>query len=274
MKLPVWKKVWPVVLLILGGGAAVETPLARADERLFTYSYEAEVLPKKRWEFEQWFTQRYGKQSGDFARFDFREEIEYGLLDKLTTALYLNFKSEYASHVGDSDETENKFEFDGFSSEWKYQILNPNKEFIGLLAYFETTYSGEELELEEKIILQKNLGEKIVLVANFITEEEWKFENDDSEKEFALEFTSGASYKLNKNWSVGVEVRNHNVFPDYETPEETAWFVGPNVHYGTSRWWATLTVLPQVGGHPDTKDGLELEEHERIEVRLIAGINF
>ena len=268
------KKKFVLFGLVLGLLPFAGIPLAHADERLFTYSYEAEVLPKKRWEVEQWFTQRYGKQSGDFAAFDFREELEYGFLDKLTTALYLNFKSEYASHVGDSKETTNKFTFEGFSSEWKYQILNPNKDFIGLLAYFETTYSGEELELEEKIILQKNLGEKIVLVANIVSAEQWTFENDASEKAFELEFTSGAAYKLNKNWSVGVEVRNNNLYPDYATPEQTAWFVGPNVHYGNPRWWATLTVLPQVGGHPDTKDGFELEEHERIEVRLLAGINF
>jgi len=46
------------------------------------------------------------------------------------------------------------------------------------------------------------------------------------------------------------------------------------VHYGTSKWWATLTVLPQVSGRPDEEDGLNFSEHERIEVRLIAGINF
>jgi len=32
--------------------------------------------------------------------------------------------------------------------------------------------------------------------------------------------------------------------------------------------------LPQVAGRPDTRSGLNLDEHERIEVRLIAGINF
>jgi hypothetical protein len=46
------------------------------------------------------------------------------------------------------------------------------------------------------------------------------------------------------------------------------------VHYGSAKWWATLTVLPQVAGDPDTRWGLELDEHTRIEVRLIAGYNF
>src|SRR5438477_13207286 len=61
---------------------------------------------------------------------------------------------------------------------------------------------------------------------------------------------------------------------DFSHRVADAWFVGPNVHYARGKWWATLTVLPQVHGSPDTRDGLELEEHEKIEVRLIAGINF
>jgi len=54
---------------------------ARADERLFTYSYEAEVLPKGGVEFEQWLTHRRGKQDGVFAAWDFREELEFGLTE-------------------------------------------------------------------------------------------------------------------------------------------------------------------------------------------------
>jgi len=37
----------------------------RADERFFTYVYESEVLPKGRWEFEQWLTYRKGFPDGD-----------------------------------------------------------------------------------------------------------------------------------------------------------------------------------------------------------------
>ena len=61
---------------------------------------------------------------------------------------------------------------------------------------------------------------------------------------------------------------------DFGNRKANAWFVGPNVHYARGPWWATLTVLPQVHGSPETRDGLELEEHEKIEVRLLAGINF
>lgn len=247
---------------------------AVADERLFTYSYQADsVMPKGHWEFEQWLTLLAGKEDGEFYRWDFREEIEYGLTDRLTTALYLNFRDIHSDGVPGRDDEE-AFEFKGVSSEWKYMLLSPHLHPVGVLLYFETTYEGEELELEEKLVLQHNFGDRWVLVANIILEEEWEFESDQTEEEFALELTAGLSYRLNDRWAVGLEARNHREYPDYDEEEHSAWFLGPNLHYGSSRWWATLTVLPQIFGDPDTDDGLQLEEHERVEVRLIAGVNF
>src|SRR6266853_2858933 len=107
---------------------------ARADERLFTYTYEAEVLPKGAVEFEQWVTHSRGKQDGVLAAWDFREELEFGLTEKLTSALYLNFRNTHSEDVqGVVDQ--DKFEFKGVSSEWKYQLLNPNTKAVGVLAY-------------------------------------------------------------------------------------------------------------------------------------------
>jgi len=248
-------------------------PLARSDERLFTYTYEAEVLPKGALEFEQWLTHKAGKGDGVYARWDFREELEYGLTEKLTTAVYLNFRNTHSDGVpGRADE--DTFEFKGVSSEWKYQLLNPQTKLIGVLVYGEATYNGSEVELEEKLVLQRNFGEKWTLALNVTAEQEWEFEADETEEELTLEFTAGLAYRLTPNWAVGLEGRNHRVFPDFDSETASAWFVGPAIHYGKGKWWATLTVLPQVSGRPDTDSGLNLDEHERIEVRLITGYNF
>ena len=248
----------------------------RADERLFTYVQEAEVLPGGGLEFAQWLTHRRNKADGVFARWDFREELEYGLSDRMTAAGYLNFKSTHSEGVTGLA-NEDSFEFEGISTELKYQVLNPNIKPLGLLLYGEATYNGDEFELEEKLVLQKNFAEKWVAAFNVTLEQEWAFTSGDTEEELTLELTAGLAYKINSNWSVGLEGRNHRVFApglNFGNQEANAWFVGPNVHFARGRWWATLTVLPQVHGSPDTRDGLELEEHERIEVRLLAGINF
>ncbi len=244
-----------------------------ADERLFTYSYQAEVLPKGRAEFEQWITHSRGKEEGVFSRWEFREELEYGLTEKLTTALYLNGRSTHSDGVPGRDD-EDKFQFKGISSEWKYQLLNPYTQPVGLLAYGEVRYDGEEVELEEKLIFQKSFGEKWVLALNAAVEEEWAFESDETERELALEFSGGLSYRITPRWAIGLEALNRRFFGDYEGQLTDAYFVGPALHYGANRWWATLTVLPQVHGSPDTRSGLQLDEYARIEVRLIAGVNF
>ena len=257
----------------LAAAALLSAVLLRADERLFTYVQEAEVLPKGGREFEQWLTHRRGKQGGVFSAWDFREEMEFGLTEELTSALYLNFRNTHSAGVpGRVDE--DRFEFTGVSSEWKCQLSNPNMKPVGLLAYAEGTYEGDALELEEKLVLQRNFGESWVLALNATVEEEWEFEAAGTDRELSLELSGGISYRVTPHWALGLEGRNPRKFPDFDSEKSSAWFVGPALHYGSSTWWATLTVLPQVAGRPDTRSGLNLDEHERIEVRLIAGINF
>jgi uncharacterized protein DUF6662 len=263
---------------VLGGAALILAPGVQADERVFTYSYEAvSVLPKGGVEFEQWITYSGGKESGNFARWDLREELEFGITDRYTTALYLNFRDTHSDLTAAAGDEVDEFEFKGISSEHKFQLMNPHTKPLGMLAYGEVTTDGNELELEEKLIFQKFFGpeERWNAVFNVIAEQEWEYEADETGEESVLEFTAGVSYRLNRNWALGLEARHHRVYEGMYSDElANAWFVGPNVHYGTGKWWGTLTVLPQVAGDPDTRWGLELDEHTRIEVRLIAGYNF
>ncbi len=243
--------------------------LVQADERLFTYSYEADVLPEGGLELEQWTTLRAGREGGDYARWDFRTELEYGLTPRLTTALYLNFTDVYASPREGDDRLseENTFDFRGISSEWKWQLLNPFVDPLGVLLYGEATFDSEAIELEEKIVLQKNIADW-TFVFNAVAEQEWEFEHGETEREAKVEFTGGASYKLSPQWSVGIEARNVQEFADtlgWSDQAFSAWFVGPALHYGAPSWWATLSVLPQV-----TSDRV-LDDQERVEARLVVG---
>ena len=271
----------PIVAALIGcalSGVLTASP-ALADERFFTYSQDADVIPRGGWEFEQWVTLRKGYPGGDhqFDQYlwDFREEIEHGFTDKLSGALYLNFRQEQivAQEPGLADSS--KFSFKGVSAELKYQLLNPNTQPVGIALYFEPTYNGNEQELEYKLIFSKNIGDKWVLAANGVFEQEWEKEDGVTEKESVLEFTLGAAYRFTPNWSVGIEGRYHSVYEGSTLNEHlgTGWFLGPNIHYGTAKWWATFTVLPQISGHPS--DGhINTTEHQIYEARLIFGINF
>ncbi len=63
----------------------------RADERRFTYVYEPETLPAGVFEVENWVTLGAGRNTTvgqeNYQRWDFRQELEYGVTDWYTAAL-------------------------------------------------------------------------------------------------------------------------------------------------------------------------------------------
>lgn len=250
---------------------------AFADERLFGYSYEASVLPAEKFELEQYITNQNGKQDGDYSQWDLRTELEYGVTEKYMTALYLNLestRSEGVTGVEDEDGTE----FKGISWENVYQILNPNLDPVGLAAYLELTSDGLDYEIESKALLSKPITETLTLVLNATYEAEWERDDDKTAREGTLEFTTGASYKVSPHWALGLEARNKSAYPDglnLSGQEFNSWSAGPNIHYGNSKFWSTLTVLPQIWGNGDgAKSGRNLVHEESLETRLLFGVFF
>jgi hypothetical protein len=84
---------------------------------------------------------------------------------------------------------------------------------------------------------------------------------------------------LGKNWSLGLEFRNENILPEYNSWENSALFLGPVLGYRQERWWAAFTVMPQIYGwnNSASQDGdpnRELRDHEKLNCRLLIGINF
>lgn len=255
----------------------------RADERRFTYVYEPEVLPKGGFEFEQWVTLGTQRTRGgdvkedDFNRWDLREEFEFGVTDRYSVSLYLNARAESFRDFNQSPpENKSSFDFKGVSIENRYMVLNPAEHAVGLTLYLEPRYSGVEAELEEKIIIGQRHGDwKWALNLTHATEwaDHWR------ETEGELEASFGVARDLGKHWSLGLEARDHNELPEYDEWENTALFLGPVISYRQERWWAALSVMPQIfgvnfTGDPDRQHHLELEGHERLNVRLLLGFSF
>lgn len=251
---------------------------AGATERLFTYSYEPETMPQGAMEFEQWVTLRTGRTKNigqeNYNRWDLREEFEYGVTDRYQVALYLNTKAESYRDAMDNDQSD--FSWEGVSIENIYNVLNPVTHPIGLSLYVEGTYSGAEAELEQKVIIGQRHGDwKWAL--NLIHETEW--EDSLSEVEAEIGAAAGIARTLGSNWAVGLEVRHMNVLPHYDEWESSSLYLGPVVSYHQEKWWAALTVMPQVWGknYDGGGDGnarLDLVHNERVNVRLLFGISF
>jgi hypothetical protein len=269
-----------LILSALCGALALP---AAATERRFTYTYEPETMPQGALEFEQWVTLRTQRtrdgevRQQNFNAWELREELEYGVTDRYTVGLYLNTQAESYRDTSVSPASDKReFEFEGVALENRYLLLNPAENPVGLTLYLEPAFSGSEAELEQKIILGQRHGDWKWAV-NLIHETEW--EDNFHETEGVLEATFGLCKDLNSHWSLGVEFRNHNEWPEYDRFAHSAFFLGPVVSYRAEKWWATLTVLPQVYGrnylgNPDRNRSLVLDEHERVNIRLLLGFEF
>ena len=84
-------------------------------------------MPRGGLEFERWVTSRFIRNDtvgqDHYIRWDFREELEYGVTDNYTLSLYLNEKSEYFRNLATHAKT-NEFEFEGVSVENKLMVLD------------------------------------------------------------------------------------------------------------------------------------------------------
>lgn len=262
-----------------------------AHEEPFGYVRDAETEPKGEWELTQWTTARVGKESGRYLGMDFETELEHGVTDRFQTALYL--VSHYHSLRDAAGGTEtfgdrNRFGISGSTVELKYQVTSAQTSPVGFALYFEPGYrtisrnSGAripELEGETRLIFQKNFFKgRLVTAFNYIFEPELKREDGAWESELVMEAGLGASWAFNSRWRLGLEGRVRTEFPrmNLRDSEFVVFHAGPTVVYTRDRWFATLTVLPQVAGWPDSrgKGGLHLNDAERLEVRMKVGFEF
>ena len=268
MRFPGMSSVAAVVVLACASAA-------HADERKFNYSYEAKTLPKGGFEFEQWATLKMEKDAGDYNRLDLREEFEFGLTDRLTTSAYLNLRYQATRSVP-GETNEHMFGFESVSSEWKYKLSDPTTDLVGFLLYGEITANNEEYEFEFKLVFSKHIG-PVTIAYNFVFEWELEETNGNSVWQWAnvIENTIGVALDLPflPGSSVGVEARSEAHFERSLGGEHnSAYWIGPNVHYATGTWWATLSFLTQI------KDGNGLDFSEgaytKYELRIMFGINF
>lgn len=259
--------------------AALSLGTALATERSFTYTYEPETMPKGGMEYEQWVTLRAGRNTAvgqqDYNRWELRHELEYGVTDNYTLSLYFNESLEHF-HDPVEQRSHSRFHFDGVSLENKYLVLNPAEKPVGLALYLEPRFAGDEAELEQKIILGQRYGDW-KWAFNLTHATEWF--DDLHQTEGEVEASLGITRALGTHWSLGLEARDHNELPDYSLWENTALYIGPVLAYKQEKWWAALTVMPQIfganfDGNPSKSNYQELEGHERWNARLIVGFSF
>lgn len=215
---------------------------------------------------QPWTTARLGRDEF-YRRLDERLEFEIGLTERLQTALYINFT---AKGQGPASDRTSSFEFEGVSSEWKLKLTDPVAHAVGSALYLEATVNPLEAELEGKVILDKRFGDFLAAL-NLVAEHEWSVEHPTSEQETALELDAGFGWLISHSWSIGLEARSVNRLGD---EGYSVVYAGPVASYAAKSWWAALAMQPQVVAlHGATKGGLNLDDQERLQARLLVGFH-
>lgn len=249
--------------------------LARANERLFTYTYESATLNPGDVEFEPWTTVLAGKAS-HFLRLDQRFEFEFGLTDAFHMAWYVNLRGE-SKDLTDPSGRMTRFvstSFKGVSLELKYQLSDPVADALGFALYFETYLQPAETKFEGKLIFDKAIG-RLLLAANLVGEYELGFESpDELDGKTELLLTAAAGYRVTPHFAFGLEARSKTEIPDGEGVETSVIHAGPALSYKAKGWWVTGTFLPQViavGG--ENAGTVDLAHSTQLEARILFGIH-
>jgi len=250
---------------------------AKAQDRVFTYTYQSNVLNKGQKELEVWTTLETGRQ--DYYRgLNHSLEFEVGLGGKLQTAFYLNYG--YSQGISKSNGTDilTKDNSYSFANEWKLKLSDPVANKLGSALYFEYTLSPEETALEGKLILDKQTG-RFIQAFNLVGELERTKEfvpegnalNVGTENEIKLEWNYGFSYKINEKWFAGLEMMNENVFAEGEL-EKSILTAGPGFSYLGDGFWMNFSLMPQLS---DLKKGSRnIADEDGLQARLIFSYEF
>jgi hypothetical protein len=240
---------------------------ALADRRYFARSYTAYTLPARALEFELWNTGRFGKDVGYFYRFQPRVEFEYGISDRFSGSIYLNFDQRTSAQNTFSSKP---LTLSSTAFECRYRLAEMNEYFVDPALYFEFSYGGEEIEYETRMIFSKRHGNWVGAL-NLTGEVERKVIAGAHETKF--EILGGLAYECTPALALGAELRNSNVFESFfEETEGKALFAGPTVSVQTDKFSLTFNASRQLWGSPNTKDGLALKEFEQWDARMIVGI--
>jgi hypothetical protein len=249
-----------LALAVLVATLAASGP-ARADRRIFTYSYPYMTLPKGSFEMEHyldlglnnWDNPATSEIERDWTKpsWQHQVELEYGITDRLDFGFYNVFKQDPFGNL----------RFDGVKLRSRYRFADPGVHPVDTSAYAEVSYFGDEVEIEQRLILSKILG-KVEVVFNGTIEE--GYEVNAKEWEFLLTPSVGIGYHLSNAVAFGVEYIGR-IKVEEEEVEYFANYVGPSLSVAGGPFYWTTGAQWQLGKRSDIPS---------IQVRSVFGLIF
>lgn len=212
-------------------------------------------------------------------RFELQTEVEYGVTDRLELGLYL-----VAKNAPEEAGAGAPLVFDGLKQRLRYRIGKEGQLPVDTSVYFEVAEMRDELELEEKLNLQKRFG-RLKIDANLWVEQ--SFERGGN-VELLVRPTAGFTYQITPNLFAGAEYWMKASVPLHEAPgteqdasapdspaafnEKAHHFAGPALAFVWDKvWWSTgaYARLDEIGRAP-----LPGDKVGHFYVRTVIGLPF
>ena len=233
-------KHFPNVAALVSVGALSTS--AHANPHPLPFSYPYETLPESKLEVEQYTDLVPVRVERDNAGMTDRvwglgavmtTEIEFGITDRLEAGFYFQFQQDATGGTPG-------LRFDGLKQRLRYRFAETGELPVDMGVYVEISELHDEIELEEKILLQKRFG-KVDVIANLWVEQEWYWIAD--EVKLLYNPTLGATVDVTPGVTVGAEywVRGRFDSPSAVTGEDDArlarHYLGPTLTLQKCDYW-------------------------------------
>jgi hypothetical protein len=260
----------------LFASASTTSPRAAATPRPLPFTYTADTLGEGETEIEQYVdlvpVKATSANTGKpvwYTATQFQTEYEHGITDRLELGLYLAFQpdpgSDYANVATLTEGT-------GFKERLRLRLADAGAWPLDVALYGELVEYTNEFEVEAKVILERRVG-NLRIAANAWVEREFYYAQ--SQEDWVLNPTIGATYQVTPSLHVGAEYWMRVEFPD-PAPHPRPFSIGPNQFVGPAvlvnlghLWWST-GVYARVNDIGRTAE--PLDDYGPIWVRTIVGL--
>jgi hypothetical protein len=256
MGLSRWCTLFVVVLLV-----EVMAPAPSwADRRIFGYSYPYMTLPGGGLEVEHYLDASFSEaddpstdqvERGLRPSWTHQVEVEYAVTDRWDFGVYHVFRQKAYQD----------FAYRGAKLRSRYRFGDPGDLPIDPAIYGEVVYYGDEVKLEEILILSRSFG-ALELSVNLKVEQEFKVYDDEIEHEIVP--SVGIGYHLNEQIAVAAEYLG-KVELEHGEAGDMGHFVGPSISLQGRKLWWTITYVHQVSG---------FDSHADFQIRSIFALVF
>jgi len=262
------------LLLTIICGIVALSPGVFAAETLFGFTIGVDTLPKGQSELAFDVTRLHGERLSPFRAITFSGHYERGVGDDTSVTIGIGGFS--------VDHDENAFgtnpgagstpiiaafseeRLSRFSLGAQQRILSPYTDYFGFAVradfafdWFEneiTNTKTKQYSLRPSLLFQKNFLDDTLNVGAAVTanfrygcQKEPAPLAQTCQDEIEFRPSMGAAYRFAPKWNIGLEGFYRKRFTD-QTDSPGSFYIGPSLHYGDKRWYATASFFWQAAG--------------------------